>query len=91
MIDLESIDELSSDYSLSIYFSRCFSYIDRTVHHNSPYKPLQNVDFSKVGNMQFFFRNCTHILKRTQGEKLEDMFLIKIASKRTSLNEAWKE
>ena len=29
----------------------------------------------------FFFRNCTHILTRTQGRKFEDMFLVKIASK----------
>ena len=35
--------------------------------------------------MQFFFRNCTHILTRTQGTTFEDMFLIKIASKGTSL------
>ena len=35
--------------------------------------------------MQFFFRNCTHILTRIQGEKFEDMFLVKIASKGTSL------
>ena len=36
--------------------------------------------------MQIFFRNHTHILTRTQGKKLEDMFLVKIASKGTSLN-----
>ena len=36
--------------------------------------------------MQIFFRNCTHILTRTQGKKFEDMFLVKIASKGTSLN-----
>ena len=35
--------------------------------------------------MQFFFSNCTHIDKRS-GEKFEDMFLVKIASKGTSLN-----
>ena len=35
----------------------------------------------------FFFRNCTHILTRTQGEKSEDMFLVKIASKGTSVIE----
>ena len=35
--------------------------------------------------MQFFFINCTHILTRTQGKKFEDMFLVKIASKGTSL------
>ena len=35
--------------------------------------------------MQFFFRNCTHILTRTHGEKFEDMFLVKTANKGTSL------
>ena len=35
--------------------------------------------------MQFFFRNCAHILRRTQEKKFEDMFLGKIASKGTSL------
>ena len=85
-IDLESIQhKLSSDYSLNIYFSRRFPYIDGPSF--SPYKPLQNVDFSKVGNMQFFFRNCTHILTRTQAKMFEDTFLVKIASKETSLNQ----
>ena len=85
LIDLESIQhKLSSDYSLHMYFSRRFPYIDGP--SLSLYKPLQNVDFSKVGNMQSFFRNCTHILTRTQGEKFEDMFLVKIASKGTTLN-----
>ena len=66
LIDLESIQhKLSSDYSLDICFSRRFPYIDGPSF--SSYKPLQNVDFSKVGNMQFFFRNCTHILTRAQG------------------------
>ena len=37
--------------------------------------------------MQFFFRNCTHILTRTQGKTFEDMFLVKIASQGTSLKE----
>ena len=32
--------------------------------------------------MQFFFRSFTHLLTRTQGEKL---FLVKIASQGTSL------
>ena len=35
--------------------------------------------------MQFYNRNCTHILRRTQGEKLEDTFLVKLASEGTSL------
>ena len=35
--------------------------------------------------MQFFSRNCTHILTRPQGKKFEYMFLVKIASKGTSL------
>ena len=85
MIDFQSIQHKpSSDYSLNICFSRRFPYIDGPSF--SPHKPLQNVDFSKVGSMQFFFRNCTHILTRTQGKKFEDMFLVKIASKGTSLN-----
>ena len=31
--------------------------------------------------------NCTHILTRTQGKKLQDMFLVKIANKGTSLHD----
>ena len=87
-IDLESIQhKLSTDYNLTIYFSRRFHYIDGPSF--SPYKPLQKVDFAKVGNIQFFFWNCTHKLTRTQGEKFEDMFLVKIASKGTSLKSLW--
>ena len=83
---MESIQhKLSSDNSLNIYFWCRFLYIDGPSF--SPYKPLQNVDFSKVGNMQFFFRNCTHILTRTQEKKFEDTFIVKIASKGTSLNQ----
>ena len=84
MIDLESIQhELSSDYSLSIYFSRRFPKIDGPPF--SPYKPLQNVDFSRGRQHAVFFRNCTHILTRTQAKKFEEMFLVKIASKGASL------
>ena len=73
LIDLESIQhKLSSDYGLNIYFSSRFTYIDGPSF--SLYKPLQNVDFSEVGNMQFFFRNCTHIKTRTQGESLRICF-----------------
>ena len=35
--------------------------------------------------MQVFSRNCTRILLKTQGKKIEDMFLVKIARKGTSL------
>ena len=35
--------------------------------------------------MQFFFRNFIHILTRTLGKKFEEMFLVKIANKGTSL------
>ena len=77
-----AFNKFSSDYSLNIYFSCCFPYIDSQLF--SLYKPLQNVDFSKVGNMQFFFRNCAHILTKLRG-KFEDMFLVKIASEGTSL------
>ena len=83
-IDLENTrHKLSSDYSLNMYISRRFPYIDGP--SLSPYKALQNVDFSKAGSMQFFFRNCIHILTKTQGKKFEDMFLVKITSKGTSL------
>ena len=82
LIELESIQQkLSSDYSLDICSSRC---IDGPSF--SPCKPLQNVEFLKVGNMQCFFRNRTHILTRTQGKKFENMLFVKIASKGTSLS-----
>ena len=69
LINLESIQhKLSSDHSLNIYFSRCFSYIDGPSF--SPYKPLQNVDFSKVGNMQFFFQELYSHINKNPGEKV---------------------
>ena len=84
LIDLESIQhKLSSDYSLKIYFSCRLPCIDSPSF--SPYKPLQNVDFSKVGNMQFFFQELYSHIDKNSGEKFEDMFLVKIASKGTSL------
>ena len=68
-IDLESIQhKLSSDYSLNIYFSRRFPYIDGPSF--SPYKPLQNVDFSKVGNMQFFFQELYSHIDKNSGKKV---------------------
>ena len=85
MIDLESIQhKLSSDYSLNIYFSRRFPCIDGPSF--SPYKPLQNIDFSKVGNMQFFSQELYSHIDKNSGEKFEDMFLVRIASKGTSLS-----
>ena len=36
--------------------------------------------------MQFFFSGIVHILTRNQEKNSEDMFLVKIASKGTSLN-----
>ena len=89
LVDLESIQhKLSSDYNLNICFSHRFPHIDGPSF--SPCKPLYiNVYFSKVGSMQFIFRNCTHTLTRTQREKFEDMFLIKMASKGTSLSFAF--
>ena len=67
LIDLESIQhKLSSDYSLNICFSRCFLYIDGPSF--SPYKPLQNVDVSKVGNMQSSQELYSHIDKNTGGK-----------------------
>ena len=34
-----------------------------------------------------FFKNCVHILTRTQSENFKDMFLVKIANKGTSLTQ----
>ena len=36
--------------------------------------------------MKVIFKNCTHILTRTQGKKILDMLLVKIASKGTPLS-----
>ena len=36
--------------------------------------------------MQLFPWNCIYLLTRTQGKEFEDMFLVKIASKGTSLS-----
>ena len=41
--------------------------------------------FERSVTRNFFFKNCTHILTRTYGDKFEDMFLVKIANKGTSL------
>ena len=83
---LESIQhKLSLDYGLNICFSHRFPYIDGPSF--SPHKPLQSVRFGKVGNMQFFSRNCTHILTRTQGKKFEYMFFVKIVSNGASLRD----
>ena len=35
--------------------------------------------------MSIFFANCTHLLTRTQEKKFEDVFLVKIANKGTTL------
>ena len=75
---------LSFDYSLNICFSRPFLYGDGPSF--SPYKPSQNINFSKVGKTCRFFSGIVHILTRNQGKNFEDMFLVKIASKGTSLN-----
>ena len=71
--------KLSSDYSLNIYFSCHFLYIGPSF---SPYKPLQNVDFSKVG---VFFQELYSLIDKNSREKFKDIFLVKIASKGTSL------
>ena len=86
LIDLESIQhKLSSDYSLNIYFSQCFPYIDGPSF--SPYKPLQNVDFSKVSNMQFFFQELYSHIDKNLGSPGDEatFFFIHL----THLVESW--
>ena len=63
-------------------FLKSLSYIDGPSF--SLYKPLQNVHFWKVSNIQFFvFRNCTHILTGTQG-KVRGYVSCQIPNKGTS-------
>ena len=82
---MESIQhKLSSDYILNICFSPRFSYIDGPSF--SQYKPLQNIHFWNVGNMQFFFQELHSHIDKNSGKKFEDMFLVKIANKGTSLS-----
>ena len=66
--------ELSSDYSLNICFWRPFPHIDGPF---SPYKPLQNSTFERSVTFSFPGIVLTNF---------EDMFLVKIASKGTSLS-----
>ena len=54
------------------------------VHHFLRTNPYKMSTFKKSVTCSFF-RNRTHILTRTQGKKFEDMFLVKIANKGTSL------
>ena len=56
-----------SDYSLNICCWRLSPYIDGPSF--SPYKPLQNVRFCKVGNMQLFSPELySHIDKNSGGK-----------------------
>ena len=77
LIDLESIQHrLSSNYSLNMCFSRRFPYIDGPSFFRT--NPNEMSIFER--SFALFSRNCAHILTRTQGEKFEDIFLVKIAS-----------
>ena len=57
------------------------------VHHFLQTNPYKMSIFQRSVTCSFFFRNCTHILTRTQAKMFEDTFLVKIASKGTSLNQ----
>ena len=74
---------LSFDYNSNICFSRAFLYGDGPSF--SLYKPLQNVNFERSITCSFF-SGIVHILTKSQWKNFEDMFLVKIASKGTSLN-----
>ena len=47
---------------------------------------IKGTSLSRKLIIQFSFRNYTHILIGTQGGMFENMFLVKIASKGTSLS-----
>ena len=67
-----------------IYVSRAVSHI-LTVHHFLSTNPYKMPILERSVPCSFFFRNCTHILTRMQGESLR-MFRVKIANKGTSLS-----
>ena len=58
------------------------------VHHSLRTNPNKMSIFRRLVTCNFL-RHCTHILTRFQGEKFEDIFLVKIASKGTSII-VWK-
>ena len=53
---------------VSIYISHVVFPI-LIVHHFLCIKPLQNIDFSKVGNMQFFFQELYSHIDKNSGKK----------------------
>ena len=71
-IDLESIQhKLLSDYSLNIRFLGLFPYIDGpSFSRTNPYKISI---FERLVTCTVF-RNCSHILTRTQGKGLSICF-----------------
>ena len=86
LIDLESIQhKLSSDYNLNMCFLRRFPYIDGPSF--SPYKPLQNVHFERSVTCSFFFQELYSHVDKNSGGEFEDTFLVKIASRGTSLKQ----
>ena len=78
-------------FNISSYLIIVWTYVSRTVfpiflvHHSLRTNHYKMFISERSATCRFFFRNCTHILTRTQGRKFEDMFLVKIASKGTSL------
>ena len=76
LTDFDTIhNQFSPDYSFNMCFSLHCPYTDGQSF--SQYKPSQIVHFRKVGTMQIFLANCTHLLTRTQKKKFEDVFLVK--------------
>ena len=72
---------------VGIYVSRVVFPILMILHFLRT-NPYQMSIFERSLTCRFFFRNCTHILTRAHGKKFEDMSLVKIANKGTSLNES---
>ena len=74
---------LSFDYSLNICSRALFSIA--MVHHFLRTNPYKISIFERSVTCSFF-SGIVHILTRNQGKNFEDMFLVKTASKGTSLN-----
>ena len=88
LIDLESIQhKLSSDYGLNICMLLAPFFLYFVVHHFLPTNSYKMSSFERSVICSFFYELYSQdiLLTRTQGKKFEDMFLVKIGNKGTSL------
>ena len=79
-IDLNSIhNRLSSDYWIYVSRAVFLMIVNDFLSPNSYKLPI----FERSVTCRFF-RKCTHLVTRTQDQKFEDVFLVKIVNKGTT-------